>query len=215
MSTYATPESAKSTQSDEEDRVLNLLNIPEGVNIDNLSKPSNGNLYTSSDIVTRPSSTESNYPEGLETPSMYRSAQRTTAEVDSRLEGSSTMNTETSTTTTEVSEEDKLSNNSQNDRTTIVPYNLNDEGSESQYEVDLQEVEMLKTTEKPVVGNDNKKNNVEERKGKRKDEEDKEKEKRQKKRKERQKGRNHSSKYHFLILSLLGIANFISGQYCP
>ena len=200
MSAYATPEGAKSTQSNEEDGVLNLLNIAESVNIDNLSKPSNGNLYTSGDFETKPSSTESNYPEGLEVPAMYRGVQRTTTEVDSLSEDRSTMDTETSTTTTEFSEGDKLINNSQNDRTTIVPYNLNEDGSERQYEVDLSEVELLKTTEKPVAGNEDENNNVRERKGKRKDGEDKEKDKRQKKKKERQKGRNHSSKYSFQIL---------------
>ena len=200
MSAYATPEGAKSTQSNEEDGVLNLLNIAEGVNIDNLSKPSNRNLYTSGDFVTKPSSTESNYPEGLEAPAMYRGVQRTTTEVDSLSEDRSTMDTETSTTTTEFSEGDKLSNNSQNDRTTIVPYNLNEDGSERQYEVDLSEVELLKTTEKPVAGNEDENNNARKRKGKRKDGEDKEKDKRQKKKKEREKGRNHSSKYSFQIL---------------
>ena len=133
MSTYATPKHTKSTKSNEEDGVPNLLNIPEGVNTDNLSKPSNTKFYTAGDFVTKPSSTESNYPEGVEAPAMYRGVQRTTAaEVDSRLEHSSTMNTETSTTTTEIFESEKLSNNSENERTTIVPYNLNEYGSESQ-----------------------------------------------------------------------------------
>ena len=143
---------------------------------------------------------------------MYRGVQRTTAaEVDSRLEHSSTMNTETSTSTTEIFESEKLSNNSENERTTIVPYNLNEYGSESQYEVDLSEVELLKTTEKSVAVNEDKKNNVEDRKVKRRDEEDKVKDKRQRNRKGKQKGRNHSSKYSFQILSWLGIALLVLG----
>ena len=211
MSTYATPKHTKSTKSNDEDGVPNLLNIPEGVNTDNLSKPSNTKFYTAGDFVTKPSSTESNYPEGVEAPAMYRGVQRTTAaEVDSRLEHSSTMNTETSTTTTEIFESEKLSNNSENERTTIVPYNLNEYGSGSQYEVDLSEVELLKTTEKTVAVNEDEKNNVEDRKVKRRDEENKEKDKRQRNRKGKQKGRNHSSKYSFQILSLLGKALLLS-----
>ena len=86
---------------------------------------------------------------------------------------------------------------------TIVPYNLNEYGSNSQYEVDLSEVELLKTTEKPVVANEDEKNIIEDRKVKRRDDEDKEKDKRQRNRKGKQKGRNHSSKYSFQICGLL------------
>ena len=182
MYPYTTPKSAKPDQKEDEDGVLNLLNIPEGVNIDNLSKASNGNLYNTEDFITKPtSSSKPNDPPGLKAPSVYKDIQRTTADKDNSVEESTT-NTEATST-----EGEKLNGTVQNDKTTIVPYNLNDDDSDIEYEVDVSEVELLKTTEKPK---NDKENEVEDKRNKKKSNQDKDRKQRNKK-----KGRKNSSKY--------------------
>ena len=194
MYPYTTPNSAKTSKKDNKDGVLNLLNIPDGVNIDNLSKPHNGNLYSTEDFVTEPStSNKPTSPQGLEAPSVYKEIQRTTADKDSSIEDS-TVGTDG---TTDNGAKLNLTTSVQNDKTTIVPYNLNEDDSDIDYEVDVSEVELLKTTGKQ--NNDEKEFEVEEKRGKKKNSQD-----RDRKQKKRKKGKNNSSKYLFrcIILSV-------------